>query len=135
MFPLWPSKFIKCCFTFEGFLVFHKIYFTSSQLEVYSYYRNMFHVFANVFIRSFAFWNWNKCPIYFALIKRIPKRKLKGHVCNYHWKCTYNSFVPFTVISWNTYSKSNFEYSLSNRRWYHVWGKTSTKHTMFVKLR
>ena len=51
LFPLWPSKFIKCCFTVEGFLVFHKIYFTSSQLEVYSYYRNMFHVFANVCIR------------------------------------------------------------------------------------
>ena len=48
LFPLWPSKFIKCCFTVEGFLVFHKIYFTSSQLEVYSYYRIMFHVFANI---------------------------------------------------------------------------------------
>ena len=86
LFPLWPSKFIKCFITVEGFLVFHKIYFTSSQLEVYSYYRIMIHVFANIFIRYFAFLNWNKCPIHVALIHRIPKRKFKGRVCNYHWE-------------------------------------------------
>ena len=52
LFPLWPSKFIKCCITVEGFLVFHKIYFTSSQLEVYSYCRIMFHVVANILFYS-----------------------------------------------------------------------------------
>merc|ERR1719411_751967 len=52
LFPLWPSKLIKCCITVEGFLVFHKIYFTSSQLEVYSYCRIMFHVVANILFYS-----------------------------------------------------------------------------------